>query len=367
MNTRTNHGALVPIELTPELAAKGYEQYGFGPGITVLEQPKPFTLPTPPPGMRWHREDWTAEMLPPGTRPLVGGEQCHEGDEEFHRLRRWEKCDEFVMKASRDWIHTRTTRPLLFTHEGHEWTWHRAGDPMPCDGERMVLGMTLHGGAQKTPTAGKNYLWEVNDRNPLIGWRYADAEKPDPYAKYKQALQEGKTVQVLTMKGEWMDWRGDEDFSPRHPDNIRIKPDETPWTEWHGGECPLRDDEVEEWEYKCRDGFHCLSAASKPSKYLNEWRHLNVEGDIIAYRVLKTREPKPKVPLGPEDVTPGSAVKAKTRTHSWYLVTGVSAVDLILSNGSVIIYAVLQRDFLINRSISLNGKWDATKWEACEK
>lgn len=36
MNTRTNHGAIVPIER-----------------IELL----PFTLPTPPPEMKWHHED----------------------------------------------------------------------------------------------------------------------------------------------------------------------------------------------------------------------------------------------------------------------------------------------------------------------
>jgi hypothetical protein len=147
------------------------------------EQPAPFTLPTPPPGMQWHRTDgWTAEMLPPGTRPLAKGELLQEkvdsftadGREGFDAV--WGIAGSLPMCPDTQFY--RTTRPLLFQHEGHEWTWHRAGDPMPCDGERMVLGMTLHSGAQRTPTAGKNYLWEVNDRNPLIGWRYADTEKP---------------------------------------------------------------------------------------------------------------------------------------------------------------------------------------------
>jgi len=151
--------------------------------VKATEQPAPFTLPPAPPGIEWHRKTgWKAEDLPQGTRPLVEGEHVCKGDWCWNQSCKWRESDNW--KGSPDVLAKRhlyrTTRPLLFQHEGHEWTWHRAGDPMPCDGERMVLGMTFHSGAQRTPTAGKNYLWEVNDRNPLIGWRYADTEKPDP-------------------------------------------------------------------------------------------------------------------------------------------------------------------------------------------
>jgi hypothetical protein len=145
------------------------------------EQPKPFTLPTPPPGMKWHREDgWTADMLPPGTRPLVKGEVRRPGDQwkGAGELLVWRECSVYAEANDCGLKHYRTTRPLTFTHEGHQWTWHRAGEACPCDGERKVVGMTLHGGAQRIPTAARNYLWEDNDSNPIIGWRYADAPLP---------------------------------------------------------------------------------------------------------------------------------------------------------------------------------------------
>lgn len=183
---------------------------------------------------------------------------------------------------------------------------------------------------------------------------------PDPYAELKKAHAAGKKIEFFD-GCEWNDVGSPSWICT--PENYRIKPDEIPWIEWHGGECPLKDEEVEEWEFKMRHGHK--QKCGQPS--LRRWEHLAVETDIIAYRVPKTREPKPKVPLGPEDVPPGSVVKAKTRTDSWYLVTGVSAADLTLSNGSVIIYAVLQRDFLINRSIPLTGKWNPDAWEPCEK
>ena len=336
------------------------------------EQPQPFTLPTPPPGMQWHREDgWTAKMLPHGTRPLVDGETVKRGDE-CRELRVWKKDDdgEFGEARPHQWHH-RTTRPLLFTHSGHEWTWHRAGDPMPCEGARMVVGMTLRGGAQRIPTAAKNYLWEVNDFNPIIGWRYADAEKPDPYAKYKQALQEGKTVQVLNMKGEWMDWRGDEDFSPRHPENIRIKPDDSPpWIAWHGGECPLKDDEVEEWEYMLRDKS-ITKTSNSPSRLKVYWLNDDHVEDIISYRVLKWRKQEPKKKLEPEDVPPGSALRSPSWEYGGHVTPNVflGVVCWANTSGNVhLSYEQLMKDgWQINRSIPVTGKWNPDAWEACEK
>lgn len=99
----------------------------------------PFQLPPPPPGMQWHREDgWTAEDLPQGYRPHVLGERDFAGD--GARISgSWRKvvCTGGVgSQVSHD--HRRTARPLTFTHEGRTWTWHRPGDPMPCDGARLA-------------------------------------------------------------------------------------------------------------------------------------------------------------------------------------------------------------------------------------
>lgn len=67
---------------------------------------------------------------------------------------------------------------------------------------------------------------------------------------------------------------------------------EIPWIPWHGGECPLKDDELREWEVKFRDG--ATPAVSKPSNF--RWEHINTVGDIIAYRVLKWKKPPVKEP-----------------------------------------------------------------------
>lgn len=60
------------------------------------------------------------------------------------------------------------------------------------------------------------------------------------------------------------------------------------WISWHGGECPLKDEEVEEWEYKMRDGG--VAEFNPPSE--RYWKHNDYPADIIAYRVLKWKKPQ---------------------------------------------------------------------------
>lgn len=40
-----------------------------------------WTLPAPPPGREWHRQDWREDMLPDEWRPLLLDEVIHTGDE----------------------------------------------------------------------------------------------------------------------------------------------------------------------------------------------------------------------------------------------------------------------------------------------
>ena len=77
------------------------------------KQPQPWTLPSPPPGRSWHRDDWTAEMLPDGWRPLLKGEVLQEGDQIMGCFG-WEWAYRLIgYVASR----MRTRRPLPPTHE----------------------------------------------------------------------------------------------------------------------------------------------------------------------------------------------------------------------------------------------------------
>ena len=51
------------------------------------------------------------------------------------------------------------------------------------------------------------------------------------------------------------------------------------WIEWKGGECPV--DGEATVEIKCEYGDTCIDIAKK-----FDWKHLNVETDIVAYRVV---------------------------------------------------------------------------------
>lgn len=170
-----------PPQITEEQRKQGYEQYGFGPAITIADAP-PFQLPPPPPGMRWHREDgWKAEDLPPGTRPLVEDEEIGEHDERGHiTKKKWMTSENQDAGMASNCLY-RTTRPLVFTHAGKSWTWHKAGDPMPCDGERKVHVFWVSDEKNDTSEikdAAKNFNWS-KDRPMeylIIGWRYAEPE-----------------------------------------------------------------------------------------------------------------------------------------------------------------------------------------------
>lgn len=154
-----------------------------------VEKPEPaFQLPSPPPGMRWHRQNgWKEGDLPQGWRPLVVGEKEHDEDE-------------FCSKLDNSWIPTphggrvvrtsykvRTRHPLTFNHAGRQWTWHRPGDPRPCDGESMVHIITRDKDFSEEPSKSKDYEWGQIEGSwrfaEIIGWRYVDEKKVVPLDK----------------------------------------------------------------------------------------------------------------------------------------------------------------------------------------
>ena len=145
-----------------------------------------FTLPTPPPNIQWHRLDgWKEGDLPQGWRPLVLGERSPASDE-INRRGFWEKLDTPGdipdTPAKEHTYHCRTTRPLVFTHAGKTWTWHRTGDPMPCDGEREVDYVYRDHTLSGFPSQAIHLRWSELDHlthdNGILGWRYADKHEP---------------------------------------------------------------------------------------------------------------------------------------------------------------------------------------------
>ena len=146
--------------------------------------PEPaFQLPPPPPGVRWHREDgWKADDLPSGYRPLVAGETLVR-DEPFRYdsgLKDWVKGIAGQRPENNPACFFTTTRPLVFNHAGKTWTWHRPGDPMPCDGERMVHILTRDNDFSEEPCKAEDYEWNQIEGSgrfaEIIGWRYAEPQ-----------------------------------------------------------------------------------------------------------------------------------------------------------------------------------------------
>ena len=146
-------------------------------------KPEPaFQLPPCAPGMRWHREDgWKADDLPQGYRPLYRGEEVREGDEVCHLFGSWGESGNAGADPANG-LKYRTTRPLTFNHAGKTWTWHKPGDPMPCDGGRKAYIMYQDQQTALMATAA-TAGWARNENRPsdIIGWRYADETKTVPF------------------------------------------------------------------------------------------------------------------------------------------------------------------------------------------
>jgi uncharacterized protein YodC (DUF2158 family) len=85
--------------------------------LAALSKPTtPWTLPTPPTGHRWHREDWTQGMLPDGYRPLLKDEPWLHGDE-ILRYNEWQVAgqhedDAIGSPTTKYKCHCRTRRSL---------------------------------------------------------------------------------------------------------------------------------------------------------------------------------------------------------------------------------------------------------------
>lgn len=111
------------------------------------------------------------------------------------------------------------------------------------------------------------------------------------------------------------------------------KPAEIPWTEWHGGECPLKDEEVEEWGCELRDGRKHTNVGVNSAYW--RWQHLSRHDDIIAYRVTKWKEG-----FGPVDWK-ARAEKAEAELANWKEAAQV---------------AKWQRDLIIDESTDKTGR-----------
>lgn len=76
-----------------------------------------------------------------------------------------------------------------------------------------------------------------------------------------------------------------------------------------------------------------------------------------------------KVPLGPEDILPGSVLRHQScAPHSFVSIMLTNRVGVKLGDDRVWTFAELQElGWLINSSLPLTGKWDSTAWKPCWK
>ena len=186
------HAAGKMIQVRPKVRTKDWHDEWqdciptWGDDYEYRIKPTPtFQLPPPPPGMRWHREDgWEEGDLPQGWRPLYDEEEIIQDLDEVRIWAKFELSDGSIPAAKGVWNvnRYRTSRPLTFEHAGKTWTWHRPGDPRPCDGEMRVACVFVdHDVWDDKLLCAHEVNWgDDAGQGCIIGWRYADEKKTVP-------------------------------------------------------------------------------------------------------------------------------------------------------------------------------------------
>lgn len=186
---------------------------------------------TLPDGASWHRQDFTEDMLPAPYRPLMDGEQRLVGDQFYDSLAadHYEWCDVEPFHACKldsggvafNWCPHRTTRPIPFTLTPEQiadgWIpW--SGGECPVEPESKPTVMFRSGSVGSMDLTASDRYWLIkNDTGDIIAY------KPDPYGHLRQALADGKAVQIVNSEGNWVSLA-----SPSFSDPIeryRIKPE----------------------------------------------------------------------------------------------------------------------------------------------
>lgn len=160
---------------------------------------------------KWHRPDFTLEMLEGGWRPHLDGE-ADNGDEMHLRYgTQWENVSLYsqLPTCSQD-NHRRTRRPLpppqveTFEAHGHVWYRHVPGDPCPVEPGVVVDCLYKHETNDdyfSGPAKAREWSWMENDGiYDIIGYRFPDhpavhtslqkqQASAEPVAKTEQSFQ----------------------------------------------------------------------------------------------------------------------------------------------------------------------------------
>lgn len=86
------------------------------------------------------------------------------------------------------------------------------------------------------------------------------------------------------------------------------------------------------------------------------------------YRLVPIVTEPERVPLGPEDVPPGSVLRSPLSMPGTYIGhTAVTQTGIILDTEPAPWQSLVDANWQINSSLPLTGRWDATAWEPCSK
>lgn len=178
---------------------------------------------------RWHRDDFTAEMLDGGWRPLLLNEARQCQDEAFvincdFRVSEWVPCAVTLGVAIGSHNRIRTKRPLpspqveIFEAHGHVWYRHVPGDACPVEPGTWVNWLAR--GCKKPSRAASrvgNLLWKECGGASIIGYRFPGFPAVHTtlqqqqgivqhVEKTEQSFQHDTTKQhLLTMYHGWCD------------------------------------------------------------------------------------------------------------------------------------------------------------------
>ncbi len=345
-------------------------------------------------GQEWHKADsWTKEMLPDGYRPMIKGEI-------------WRALDEFKKPEGEKWtaeMEVYNGTFLKVGYGGFKNYYFRSKRPLPAVETPWQLTREIKG---FRPLADGEE-WHRNDWTKDMlpdGWRplllneqhvAGDEYKSSKDGKFRPQFNSPHTVHAHY----------------KHRRTRRPLPVLTPaqiadgWLEWHGGECPVWDRSIPNVMF--RDG----DTHGKWNAGVMEWNHIGTGRDIIAYRPdpyealkkahaegkviqfnygqaiadwcdmermptwvdpVKRYRVKPSpvmVPLGPEDVPPGSALRyIESTTHTrrygfaWFLVREVPTAGdgVVVSDEWRPSFEFMKEKLEISRD---GGK----TWQRCEK
>lgn len=172
---------------------------------------------------RWHRDDFTADMLEGGYRPLFLEEEHQVSDEYYVGV--WQKSESYGQPSRPDHHHRRTRRPLpqpqveTFEAHGHVWYRHVPGEAQPVEDSVKVDILwqveLVRQCYNPVINLASDVDWDTKGRlkeQELIGYRFPDfpavhttLQQPQPSVQPSTDTQDTTKQRLATMYHGWCD------------------------------------------------------------------------------------------------------------------------------------------------------------------